>query len=67
MNFQGCVLITFEKSLRSLMGGGRPMKIKHCLNDIPCVTSIIFKVLQALQRTKLYINQFLAPVADIIN
>lgn len=49
------------------MGGGRPMKIKHCLNDIPCVTSIIFKVLQALQRTKLYINQFLAPVADIIN
>ena len=43
------------------------MKIKHCLNDISCVTSIIFKVLQALQRAKLYINQFLASVADIIN
>ena len=49
------------------MGGGRPMKIKHCLNDIPCVTSIIFKVLQALQRAKLYINQFPASVTDIIN
>ena len=49
------------------MGGGQPMKIKHCLHDIPCVTSIIFKVLQALQRAKLYINQFLASVADIIN
>ena len=34
------------------MGGGQPMKIKHCLNDI---------------RAKLYINQFLASVADIIN
>lgn len=67
MNFQGYVLIIFEKSLRNLMGGGRPMKIKHCLNDIPCVTSIIFKVLQALQRAKLYINQFLASVAEIIN
>lgn len=43
------------------------MKIKNCLNDILCVTSIIFKVLQALQRAKLYINQFLASVADIIN
>lgn len=32
------------------------MKIKHCLNDIPCVT--FFNVLQALQRAKLYINQF---------
>lgn len=43
------------------------MKIKHCLNDIPYVTFIIFKVLQALQHAKLYINQFLASVADIIN